>query len=164
MIRLTPTPQSTQALTDFFERIERALTPPDAELEQIRTEIRAGFERNFTEEASAAGPWAPLARWTVLERTRLGFGPTHPILVRTGDYAASWLDPGNQDHVSETRTTAGIIEIAEGSQDERADVLEAGSALVPARPVAPLQAPDIYQIEDTITAMLDRLFPNEAGT
>ena len=163
MIRLTPTPDSTRTLQDFFDRIDAALAPPAAELEPIRDQIRAGFARNFADEASAAGPWAPLSRWTVLERTRLGFGPRHPILVRTGDYRASWLDPENPDHVSETRSQAGMIEIAEGSQDERADVLEAGSALVPPRPVAPLQTPDLYLIEETITAMLDRLFPNEAG-
>jgi phage gpG-like protein len=49
--------------------------------------LLAGVERAFEQE----GPgWAPLARRTVSERRRLGFGAAHPILHRTGRLRRSW--------------------------------------------------------------------------
>lgn len=159
MIRLTPTPESTRTLTEFFERLERAANPTDQDLAPVAQVIRDGFARNFDEERSAAGHWAALAPRTVIERRRLGFGPEHPILVRTGEYAATWLDPDHPDHVGEIwRTGRGFLRISEGSMDERAEYLEEGTAIMPARPVAPLQAPDLALLDEALGDLFDRIF------
>lgn len=161
MIRLRPTPDSTRELEQLFQRIERALDPPDADLEPTRNAVRDGFALNFADEASGWGPWEALAPRTVIERRRLGFGPEHPILIRTGDYWESWIDPENPDHISETRRGGGLTTMEEGSDDYRVDWHEMGTVIMPARPVGILQAPAEYRIGETITAMLDRLLPRD---
>jgi phage gpG-like protein len=45
-----------------------------------------------SEGAHGGSPWAPLAHRTQLQRRRLGFGPAHPILRRTGTLMRSLTD------------------------------------------------------------------------
>ncbi len=49
-------------------------------------------EENFEEEGRPK--WTPLARATVKQREKLGYGPEHPILQRSGDLARSCV-PGH---------------------------------------------------------------------
>lgn len=51
--------------------------------ERVVPIVLASIRQNFTVEGRPA--WAPLAPRTRAERSRQGFDPAHPILVRTGE-------------------------------------------------------------------------------
>lgn len=56
------------------------------------------FRRLVKQQAASEGahggePWTPLARSTQRERKRLGYGPAHPILRRTGALVRSLTEP-----------------------------------------------------------------------
>lgn len=65
-----------------IEERARDVSPAWPEVVRIFQGIVAkAFE---SEGASTGAPWKPLAKSTQAERKRLGYGPQHPILERTG--------------------------------------------------------------------------------
>ena len=135
MIGLTPSDESRRDLADFLRRLEALGDPTPQAVGVVQAAIRDGFAAVFASEGAAgAAPWAELAEATRRERARLGYPPAHPILVRTGDYRASFVDPGHADHVSEWTSGGGVWTIAEGSSHRLAQYHEQGTSRMPARP------------------------------
>lgn len=156
MINVKPTPQSEKEWRGIYESFLRILSPRTSELLPVQQAIRAGFEENFELERSGSGPlWARLAASTARERQRLGYGAYHPILVRTGDYRASFVNPGDPDHVSETVRDSTRLRIYEGSQDYRVAWHELGTVNMPARPVLSLSQNAEAGIEQALRQMID---------
>lgn len=157
MLRFVPTAESQAALERFLESIERLAAAPAEEFEVARQAIRHGFQMNFLGEGSAGGPWDDLAPYTVEQRELLGFPGEHPILVRTGDYEQSFVDPGHPDHVSELDRYDGYVELLEGTAHPYVETHEygrEGDPRVPARPVLLLEPVS----EDALGAELDAVF------
>lgn len=155
MIGLTPSDESRRDLADFLRRLDDLGNPSSAAVASVQTAIRAGFAAMFDSEGAAgAAPWAELAEATKRERQRLGFPPAHPILLRTGDYRASFVNEGHADHVSEWSADGGVWRIAEGSRDYRAKYHEPGGDIIPQRSVTRLGA----GLEAQIGAALNDLF------
>lgn len=155
MIGLTPSDESRRDLADFLRRLDDLGDPSSAAVASVQTAIRAGFAAMFDSEGAAgAAPWAELAEATKRERQRLGFPPAHPILLRTGDYRASFVNEGHADHVSEWSADGGVWRIAEGSRHELAQYHEPGTERMPARPVTVLGP----AVEAQIGAVLEQLF------
>lgn len=156
MVRIVPTAESREALERFVQSIERLPQTPESEFELVRQAVRHGFTVNFVGEGSGGGPWAELSPYTVAERLLLGYPGEHPILYRTGDYEASFIDPGHQDHVSEVER-GEVTWLFEGTAHLYVGTHEYGrddSFHVPARPVLLLDPTS----EDAIGAELDALF------
>jgi hypothetical protein len=155
MISLTPTDASERELTDFLRRLEALGDPTPQAVGVVQAAIHDGFAAVFASEGAAgAAPWAELAEATRRERARLGYPPAHPILVRTGDYRASFVEPGHADHVSEWIAIDGTWLIEEGSSDYRAKYHEPGGDIIPRRSVTDLGA----GAEDHIGQVLNGLF------
>lgn len=155
MIDLIPSEQSERDLGEFLKRLESLGNPPASAVRSVQAAIRAGFAQVFDSEGAAGeAPWAELAAATQRERRRLGFPPAHPILERTGDYRASFVQEGHAHHISEWDAGGGMWRIAEGSDDYRAKYHEPGGDIIPRRSVVTLGP----GIEAQIAAALDDLF------
>jgi hypothetical protein len=154
VIRLKPTDETQREIDALTRQIERLAALPEDALRPTQEAIRASFAANFASESAGAASWAPLAPRTVRDRERLGYPGEHPILVRSGSYRRSFIDPADDEHYSRVTHEAGRTVIAEGTTDIRAGTLEFGSDRVPARPA--LIAGDAAR--QRITDALDRLF------
>ena len=146
---------------DDLERlVSRLSRPGPRQVRSIQGAVQRGFAENFTREGSGDGPWAPLAPFTVDQRQRLGYGGQHPILRRTGRLRDSFVNANSPDHFSEVSFTGSGVIIAEGSDDERAAVLQRGRAgprPMPARPVVTLDDGQESRIADTIDLIIAQL-------
>lgn len=149
---------------DIAKLIARLNAPTSTETEPITQEIRAGFAENFAGEQTGQGrPWAALRPFTIAERTRLGYGGQHPILVRTGSLRSSYTARGS-DSVNElTPDSTGWV-LAVGSQHRNALKHEQGEGRVPARPVTPLSPGRENEIADRVFEMIQRIERQTAGT
>ncbi len=143
--------------------LRRMVTPGQAEIQPIRDAIHLAFAENFDREGSGSGLWAALAERTVLERLELGYPGDHPILIRSGEYADTWINQDAPGHGSEIEAEAATWRIAEGSNDPRAPALEFGGPRLPARPVADLSDWQIEAIAADVEQVLDRLMGMEAA-
>jgi hypothetical protein len=156
-IETTPELQrEVDRLVSFFERL---LHPTEAEKARVGAAIRIGFQSNFDDESAGGIPWPRLAEGTARERRRLGFGPYHPILVRSGEYRSSWVWPGDGDHVSEFAYTAQGWAVEEGSQDFRAIFHELGTQHMPARSVVEIGPRGEQRIGTTLDDIFWHLSP-----
>lgn len=102
-------------------------------------------EQFDTEGAHGGSPWPELASSTQFERARQGFGPAHPILVRTGELRDSFLDRTHPDAISEH----GRLRWARGSRSgHRPDVHQRGSrdGRIPRRRIIELTAEDRHRL------------------
>jgi len=73
-------------------------------------ESRKSFWDNFdTEGRSSGSPWKQLAERTVRERTAAGYGPRHPMLVRSGALKGAVLS-------AQVEKTAEGVSFSAGSQ------------------------------------------------
>ena len=130
------TEESVAQLTAGVEKMGRA--PTKEEMLPVANAIRTQYQRSFDGEGSIGGArWFPLAPSTVRQRIRLGFGGTNPILVRTGGYRNSWIDPNNPNHVEELYVGDNGWQLLVGSKDYRTAWHEHGTPHMPARPVRP---------------------------
>lgn len=80
-----------------LEGLDRAFTPALMALNlfarRIHNDIVDQIERRFASETGPGGEkWAPLAEYTQEMREQGGFGPAHPINVRTGAMKRHLLD------------------------------------------------------------------------
>lgn len=155
MIDLQPSDASERELKDFLQRLEALGNPPPSAVRAVQEVIREGFAEVFASEGAAGvAPWAQLAEATQRERQRLGFPPAHPILVRTGDYRASFTEERHGDHISEWSAGGGVWRIAEGSRHELAQYHEQGTSRMPARRATAFGA----ALESRVEQALDGLF------
>ena len=119
-----------------YENIDDALARP---FQRIGGDtLRDAFDLNF----AAEGPgWTPLARRTVEERKRLGYGGDHPILEREGNLRNSVTDANDSNHIEEVvRVKEGVIHLHMGSSHPEYDLLHYGGPnqygyWVPGRPM-----------------------------
>lgn len=158
MIRLRPDDRTSAEIAEFIGKIDEMVTPGQDAIRPIQETIRAGFAFNFAAERGDDRPWAPLAPFTMRERRRLGFPPDHPILVRRGEYRASFTEEGHPAHVSEWSAAGGRWIVEEGSRDERADHLEFGTWRIPARPVTIIGRSGEDLLLTTLELMFDQWF------
>jgi hypothetical protein len=87
---------------------ERAKNPSPAWPAVVKA-FQAIVARAFaTEGASTGAPWPALAARTQAERRRLGFGPAHPILERTGTLLRA-LTLGDGAAILTTATTLRYV-------------------------------------------------------
>ncbi len=135
--------------------IDRLLRPTRQQLAPVQEAIREGFDENFQTESAGGVPWEQLSLTTVIDRVTKGFPGTHPILQRTRNYRASFADAGHADHVSEIQYQLGLVTLFEGTQDDRAQILELGSGRVPARPVLEMSNGSVDNVGETILDMID---------
>jgi len=83
-----------------------AWLPPDVLKEAMMEALTVVEDEIKTSFTARQGSWTPLARSTQLQRMRQGYGPTSPILVRSGvlrDNVAS----GHEVSVNSTEITGG---------------------------------------------------------
>jgi phage gpG-like protein len=156
MVRFVATPESRHALERFIQSLERLPDTQASEFEIVRQAVRQGFAVSFVGEGSGRGQWAQLAPSTVAERILFSYPGEHPILVRSGDYQASFVDPSHPDHVSEVER-GGVVTLIEGTAHLFVGTHEYGRDdvfHVPARPVLLLDPTS----EDAVAAELDALF------
>jgi phage gpG-like protein len=142
---------------DLLRLVDRISNPGNAQKRSVADAIRRGFQDNFTTQGAAAGtPWRALAPSTVLQRRRLGYAGSNPILVRGGGYRSSWVSDGS-DHYSSVRQQGGYTIFEEGSESPLARFHERGGARLPARPVSMLGDGSEVRIVDTIELMIGQL-------
>lgn len=149
-LSLRPTAETQR---DFAARIKAMvdLTRPTPALTAIiQRAVLDGFEENFASESAGGVRWAALSAWTIRERLSQGYGEG-PILVRSGDYRASWINEGHPHHVHEVMDTGMGWTVLEGSEHPKAEKLEGGDGRTPARPVAVLSA----QAQDHLRREID---------
>lgn len=140
-------------LDDLTRFVDRLSNPTPQFTAQIEDAVRAGFAQNFATESAGGDPWEQLAFDTMLDRVVKGFPAAHPILVRTGDYRASFTDRQNSNAFMEFTATDDGWTMDIGSSDGRVEELEGGTRIIPARPAAVL-SPDA---ENNVFAVLERL-------
>lgn len=150
MIRLHMRENMAEMLDEI---LYKALNPPRWGMDQIDAAVRAGIAENFRGEQSAAGSWASLAASTQRQRQSLGYGPAHPILVRTGDYRAAFVSAQSKDHAVLFERTPEGWRLTVGSEDERVPWLEGGTRTIPARPATLLDR----RAEDRIGRSIDAI-------
>lgn len=160
-IRIYP---SDQAIGEFAA-LNRFLTqlsiPTETDRATVGNAVRTEFGANFASESSGSGAWPQLAARTRRERRELGYNPTHPILVRSGEYRDSFLSP---DAWSLMETTATGWHMEFGS--EHPWVLQhegprGDGALVPERSVMDLTPTSESRLATAIDAMfMARQVPN----
>ena len=138
-------------LEAFIKRLER---PGSAEQRKVFEAINLGFQRNFSGEGSRRGKWRALAPSTVIDRQRKGFAGQHPILVRTGDLRASFVQR-SKDHVEEFQYTAQGWRLVSGSESEIAFFQELGTRRgIPPRPITELTGEAEQRIINTLDYMI----------
>ena len=140
-------------LDDLTRFIERIANPTPQFTASIEDAVRVGFAANFASESAGGAPWESLAFETMLDRAVHGFPAAHPILVRTGDYRASFVDRQNPDAYSEYVVTGDGWTLEIGSSDSRVQDLEGGTQRIPARPATMLSS----DAENNVFATIERL-------
>ena len=172
---------------DLTLLVERIANPGNAQKRSVSGAIRQGFQDNFTTQGAASGErWQPLAPRTVAARTKLGWGPTGPILVRRGNLRNTWVNEGGENHVSSVRQSGGVTVFEEGAEGMIAAVHELGAVVdipamqqsrkngmmhvggarqgaIPARPVSLLGERSEARIMDVIDLMIDQIQAQAVG-
>lgn len=142
------------AIADDLLRLVAAISnPPSQTTQQIENAVRSGFADNFASESAGGNPWPELAFTTMLDRVLHGFPAAHPILVRAGEYRASFVDSGNPDALYEFFPGGDSWAMEVGSSDSRVEELELGTELIPARPVTVLDT----DAENNVIAVIERM-------
>jgi hypothetical protein len=149
-VRLVATGASQQE----FRRVINALIQwPQKAATEIESEagwyIRQRFKRNFAEEGYP-DKWAQLRPRTVTERRKLGFGPAHPILVRTGDLMRGVTQVGHAHNISELKRRGAVLTLTLSSSDERFGRLSGGDETMAARPMVVLGESDLPGLDAVI--------------
>lgn len=165
MITAEPTEDSKRRFKDTWDGIVGLLNLGHRELEKIADAGRMGIALNFSTEAAGGEKWPPLAPWTQEERASLGFAPSHPILVRSGDLKRTLTDPNHPLNLTDISTHGGYsyierISIELGSLDDRFPILHAGGIsdegyYIPARPMTILGDQAISRLHDTIIFVIE---------
>lgn len=143
---------------DLVTILKRISTPTNQDLDRIERSVRFGFASNFARQAQADGPpWASLRPRTVRERALQGYGPTGPVLERSGNYRDSWVTT----RVSGARTmsySGTMWTMSVTSSHPNRDALELGapSRNLPARPVIYLDTNSINNIAAAVNDFVDR--------
>jgi len=145
-----------EGIEDLINRWRR---PTSNDLTTIERAVRYGFAGNFARQAAGdSPPWAPLAPRTRRERIFLGYNPTTPILVRSGQFRQSWLALYPVGYRIVNYAADGWT-MQVGSSDFRADLLGLGvpARNLPARPAHYLDTGQINNIAGAVTAVQDKI-------
>ena len=117
------------------------------ELPTVVENIVAYVIASVFEEEGSQNDWAPLAPYTQRERTRLGYGAEHPILVREGVYRGAFVDSNSPFYVSEN------VSIGESSFIQRIGTTnplfpwhEKSTRYMPARPATPVGDEFVFEV------------------
>lgn len=156
MMTLRPSPQSAQHFNQTIEHIQQLSTPPAEMVSAIQQAICEEFERNFTSESDAGLSWPRLSEVTIRIRLAQGYG-AGPILVRTGDYKRSWVDPTHPAHVHELRQSSKHWSVEEGSEHAFTAKHELGDGKTPARPASHVTVAGQERISRVIDLGLTRI-------
>lgn len=155
MLRTKESPQSRREWGIVQRSFTRLLSPKVNALEPVRRAIRDGFQENFDTESAGGARWASLTPSTAADRRRQGYGPYHPILVRSGDYRSSFVDPTNPDHISKIERRSERLLIFEGSDDFRILWHEKGTRNMPARPALRISKGSEHVLLIALRLMID---------
>lgn len=148
---------------DLDRLIAKITNPGPRQRKSISDAIRQRFQENFTRQGSGAGPWAALRPVTVAQRIALGYPGQRPILVRSGRYRASFVQRGAPGHYESIQSGGGRLIIDVGSDDERAEELELGTANMAARPVTILDGTQEARLFDVIEFMIGQIENETVG-
>ena len=153
---------TTNSPFDQLERlIDRIAKPGNGQTRALADGIRQQFQANFTRQGSGAGAWAALAPSTARQRQQQGYAGNRPILVRTGQLRASFVDRGAADHYERIWQSAVGLTVEVGSDDPRAIFHERGTSRMPARPVTLLddaQGEALFRLVDFVVVQTERQF------
>lgn len=145
---------------EFFERLPQLIG--SRQRRAVQSAVARGFQRNFSSQSGGTGrPWEPLALITQAERRRQGYAGARPILVRSGRYRDSLVNPDSPDHFSEVTQTATGIVFEEGSNSELVNFHEGGSRFYPPRPATELSQgseDELGRVLDWIVESLERQY------
>lgn len=148
---------NTRGLDRLFAGLGATIDAFPAVLADAVPTIRDAHRAVFASEGSSGrGRWSSLAPRTQEERRRLGYGPTGPILVRTGALRAHVLAAPAQI----TRTGAGVeLRIAPdpsvgGVRKYRALARGMAARSLPARPMVALGPAAANRVTSTISRAL----------
>jgi hypothetical protein len=104
-LTLTPDPTSVAEMNAVFDKI---IAIPGKMAEHAFERAFEGYSQAVLAVFDAEGPgWSPLARYTREERSELGYGAAHPILVREGHLRDS-LTKIQAEHTIYEREIIGI--------------------------------------------------------
>jgi len=114
--------------------------------------LRRNVERHFRGEGTSKGSWASLSLATQLQRSRMGYPPEHPILVRTGALKRSLVQKGGQHILKKHRKY-----IEWGTKIPYAFYHQRGTKKMPARKMLLIDANDLSRmIQDAREYMLNK--------
>ena len=158
-ITLKARTQNRTEMFDAFAPLKQFFNLVSDELPVVVEDTVAyAIERVFEEEGSR-NQWAPLAPYTQKERTRLGYGAEHPILVREGTYRGAFIDSNSPHYVSEHETIGDnhyVMRI--GTTNSLFPWHEKGTRYMPARPATPIGDEFIFEmIVETLNEYLKAL-------
>jgi hypothetical protein len=157
MITLRPTIDTEQRFLEAISNAKKLARPTAALRKDLQRAILSGFADNFASESAAGFKWQRLSAVTIADRLAHGFGPG-PILVRSGGYRASWIEPDSADHVSELQTRSDGWTMLEGSRHHFAATHEVGLGRVPARPARVLDQHRVDELgQITLQFLMDAL-------
>jgi hypothetical protein len=164
MFRLIPDASSDRDLDNlahFFSTLGLRIAGRNAD--EIGDAVRDGIAQNFVLQGSATGPWQELRPTTQEERAAKGFPAKRPLLYRTGDLRDSFVAEGDPDHYQQAFQSSNLFALEIGSDDYRANALQAGYAAhnLPPRPIVDLRPQAERHVGDTIDAMILRLMRGE---
>jgi len=146
-------PNRLGAVLDALARTPLAMG--NKERRKVADRVRLGIARNFTTESAGGVPWPQLAVSTVMERRRLGFSGSHPILQRTRQLKMSWTERNHPEHLESWGAFAGAVVLVLGSTDERTAWLSGDNPNIPAREMGVLAEADQSGLFDVIVAQLE---------
>lgn len=161
--RIVATADTVRAQNRLIGGIIAAAQPKFRTTAPVSDAVRQGILDNFINQSGNGIPWRPLAAITRKERRRLGYHPTRPILVRSGSYRDSFVQPGGPRHYESLQTLPRGWRYEVGSNDPRVPILEGGEGRPPARPATLLTPRAESRIGDALDMIYNRLFARAEG-
>ena len=164
MIRLRYDPSTSKEVSDLVEFLQRLHRPGKRQVRAVADAVRRGFADNFTRQQSGSGqPWARLAESTIEQRIRQGYG-SGPILRRSGDFRASFINAGSPDHYEQYEQKASGWTLRVGSNHWLDEWLQGGTRRgftfhMAGRPVTVLSRRAGNQGLDTLDLLFRQLEP-----
>ena len=150
MISVKSTMESRLRLERSFDKLDKA---PRKLGGIVALEFARRIGEHIVEIFQREGPgWRPLTVGTQMERKRLGYGPQHPILRRSGSFLAALTEPTNPGHIlTISHSGSGSTVLHYGTRDIRYRPLRYGvrEHSLPARPMIPVDYPEVQAAIDS---------------
>lgn len=108
-LRFSFTVEGELVVDRFLAGLQDRISNPSPAWPAVVAEFRRIVGMAFSTEGGSTGlTWPALAKSTQQERRRLGYGPAHPILQRTGVLRRALVE-GDGAHVATSATSMRII-------------------------------------------------------